>query len=119
MCRIKFVLATFVEGHPLIISNKLLRILTTGFRGEIFENLPNRDKPRPLVAMFFFGGRGGCSSNSFSLFVEGHLITISAISFSFLTNSSEAKMFKVCGHVYDGSNSFSYFSLRSSSDHFY
>ena len=30
--QIKFVLAIFVEGHPLIISTKLFWILTTGLR---------------------------------------------------------------------------------------
>ena len=33
-CRIKFVLASFVEGHLVTVSTKLFLILTTGFRGE-------------------------------------------------------------------------------------
>ena len=34
LCQIKTVLFIFVEGYPVIISTKLFRILTKGFRRE-------------------------------------------------------------------------------------
>ena len=44
---IKFVLAILVEGHSVIISTKLFLIQRR------FLNLYYRDKPCPLIAIFF------------------------------------------------------------------
>ena len=52
---IRFFLAIFVKGHPVIISTKSFCILTTGFRGEDFQSFCCRDKSYPMAAMFFDG----------------------------------------------------------------